>query len=142
MRDTPWHLFPVSALAVIWFLFSGLDYVMTQMRVEGYLALFTEPQITYFTDLPIWVNAAWAIGVWLGLLGAVLLLYNQKTAPVPLALSFAGMGLASLWFTALSDPLMVAVTGPLGLVVIWGATLVGLIFWVYARAQRQNDMLD
>ncbi|WP_224823641.1 hypothetical protein [Cognatishimia sp. MH4019] len=142
MRDTPWHLFPVAGLAVIWFLFSGLDYVMTQLRFEGYLALFSAEQVAYFTALPQWVNAAWAIGVWLGLLGAILLLYEQKSAPVPLALSFVGMALASLWFTALSTPLMVAVTGPLGLVVIWGATLVSLLFWVYARVQRKNDILE
>lgn len=142
MRDTPWYQFLVAALAVVWFLFSALDYVMTQMRVDGYFALFSEPQILYFTSMPIWVNAAWAAGVWLGLLGAILLLYDQKTAPMPLALSFAGMVVASVWFTALSDPLMVAVTGPLGLVVIWGATLVSLIVWVYARAQRQKGMLE
>lgn len=141
MRDTPWHLYPVAGLAVLWFMFSGLDYVMTQLRFEGYLALFTDPQITYFTSIPAWVNAAWAIGVWMGLLGAILLLFDQKTAPVPLALSFLGMGLASVWFTALSAPLMVAVTGPLGLVVVWGATVVSLLVWVYARAQRQNDVL-
>lgn len=142
MRNTPWHFFPMAALAVLWFLFSGLDYVMTQLRIDGYLAMFSEPQIAYFTSMPIWVNAAWATGVWLGLLGAILLLYEQNTAPVPLALSFAGMAIASIWFTALSDPLMVAVTGPLGLVVIWGATLVSLIVWVYARVQRQNDVLE
>mgnify|MGYP001796181486 CR=1 FL=1 len=141
MRDTPWHLFPVAAVAVSWLLVSGLDYVMTQLRVEGYLALFTADQVAYFTALPQWGNAAWAIGVWLGLLGAILLLYGQKTAPVPLALSFVGMALASLWFTALSTPLMVAVSGALGLVVIWGATLVSLLFWIYARAQRKNNVL-
>ncbi|MEL6597245.1 MAG: hypothetical protein AAFQ47_14995 [Pseudomonadota bacterium] len=141
MRDTPWYLFPVAALAVIWFLFSALDFVMTMLRIEGYLALFSEPQIAYFTSMPQWVTAAWAIGVWAGLLGAILLLYDQKTAPVPLALSFAGMLIASVWFTALSDPLMVAVTGPLGLVVIWAATLVSLLFWIHARVQRQRDNL-
>ena len=64
---TPVHLWIVGVLATFWNAFGCFDYLMTQTRNEQYLANFTDPQRVYFESFPVWMEAAWACGVWGGL---------------------------------------------------------------------------
>lgn len=66
---TPWHLWAVGALALVWNGYGGFDYVMTQTQNAAYLAQFTEAQRAYFESFPMWMEAVWAIGVWGGRAG-------------------------------------------------------------------------
>src|SRR4051812_2966442 len=77
---TPVHLWTVAVLATIWNAFGCFDYLMTQTRNERYLAGFTDPQRVYFDSFPIWMESAWAFGVWGGLLGSLLLLARSRYA--------------------------------------------------------------
>ena len=77
---TPWHLWAVGMLALLWNGFGGYDYVMTQTNNAAYLAQFTPEQRAYFDSFPMWMEAIWAIGVWGGVLGSVLLLMRSKWA--------------------------------------------------------------
>lgn len=77
---TPWHLWAIAVVAVFWNGFGGYDYVMTQTGNAAYLAQFTAEQRAYFDSYPMWMEAVWAIGVWGGVLGAVLLLLRNKLA--------------------------------------------------------------
>ena len=69
---TPWHLWAVGAVALLWNSYGGYDYVMTQTNNAAYLAHFTAEQRAYFDSFPLWMEAVWAIGVWGGLLGGIL----------------------------------------------------------------------
>ena len=88
---TPVHLWIVGALATIWNAFGGFDYLMTQTRNEQYLANFTDPQRVYFDSFPMWMEAAWAFGVWGGLLGSLLLLARSRFAVTAFGVSLAGL---------------------------------------------------
>lgn len=83
---TPWHVWVVGVVALLWNAIGAFDYVMTQTRNPQYMAAFTQQQLDYFYGFPAWVVAAWAIAVWGGVLGAVLLLLRRRLAvPVFLA---------------------------------------------------------
>ena len=88
---TPWHLWVVGVLAALWNGFGCFDYVMTQTRRDEWFVQMgmTEAQLTYFNAMPAWTHAAWAIGVWGGLLGALLLLLHRKWATPVFVVSFA-----------------------------------------------------
>ena len=77
---TPWHLWAVGAVALLWNGYGGYDYVMTQTNNAAYLAQFTAEQRAYFDNFPMWMEAVWAIGVWGAVLGSVLLLLRSNWA--------------------------------------------------------------
>jgi hypothetical protein len=106
---TPWHLWVVGVVAALWNGFGCTDYVMTQTRRDEWFAQMgmTDAQTAYFEAMPAWTHAAWAIGVWGGLLGAILLLLRKKLALPVFVLSFLGWAAGAVYAFALSDGLEV-----------------------------------
>ena len=141
MQSTPWYHWPISLLALIWHLGGAVGYCLTQLGVQAYLDQLPGDQLAYFRALPLWVDAAWGIAVWVGLLGAWLLVVRHGASVLLLALSFAALLAASAWLIALSDPRLGEVTGPAGVWVMVGATVAALLFYLYARAMRQAGVL-
>ena len=137
---TPVHLWIVAALATIWNAFGCFDYLMTQTRNEQYLAHFTDPQRAYFDSFPIWMEAVWALGVWGGLAGALLLLARSRFAVLAFAVSLAGLAVSTLYQYVLSTPPPDMMTG--GMIAmnlaIW-AVAIGLL--VYAMRMRKAGVL-
>jgi hypothetical protein len=86
----PVHLWIVGGLALLWNAFGCYDYVMTNMKNQAYLAQFTADQLAYMDSLPGWLTAFWALGVWGGLAGAILLLMRSRYAVWAMALSCIG----------------------------------------------------
>ena len=89
---TPWYLWVVGIVAALWNGFGCYDYVMTQTNRDQWFEQMgmTPDQLAYFNAMPSWTHAAWAIGVWGGLLGAILLLLRRKVAVPVFVLSFLG----------------------------------------------------
>ena len=86
---TPRHLWIVGIVALLWNLVGAWDYIMTETKNEAYMSQFTPEQLEFFYGFPIWVVACWAVAVWGGVLGTVLLLMRRKLAmPVLLASLF------------------------------------------------------
>ena len=109
---TPWHLWLVGALALLWSGFGAFDYVMTQTRNASYLSALSPEQLAYFYGFPKWVVAAWALSVWGGVLGAVLLLLRKRWAVRAFALSLVTIVLTSFYNFVLTDS--VAIMGGAG----------------------------
>jgi len=135
----PWHLWLVGVLGLLWNAMGAFDYLMTQTRNEGYMGQFTPEQLEYFYAFPTWVVAFWALAVWGGVLGALLLLLGKRLSVPVLLGSFLAMVVTSFHNYVLTDGM--AVTGALGMafsVVIFAAAL-GM--WMYARAMTRRGVL-
>lgn len=136
----PLHLWIVGALAVLWNAFGAFDYVMTQTRNEAYLANFTDPQRIYFDSFPLWMEATWALGVWGGLAGALLLVARSRHAVTAFAVSLAGLAVSTCYQYVLSSPppemKSMAMVGMN--LAIWAAAI-GLL--VYALRMRRSGVL-
>jgi hypothetical protein len=137
---TPVHLWIVAVLATLWNAFGGYDYVMTQSGNEAYMAMFTAEQRVYLESFPTWVDAAWAFGVWGGVLGSLLLLARSRHAELAFAASLLGLLVSSVYQYALTDmpagmmtPGMIALT-----VAIWA---VAIFLFLYARNLRAKGVL-
>lgn len=134
------HLWIVGALATLWNAFGAFDYLMTQTRNEAYLAGFTDPQRIYFESFPLWMEATWALGVWGGLAGALLLLARSRHAVTAFAVSLAGLAASTLYQYGLSSPPEDMTSGAMVTMnlVIW-AVAIGLL--VYAVRMRRTGVL-
>ena len=76
---TPIWFWIVAVLALIWNGFGAMDYTLTQMGNEAYLAAFTEEQLAFYLGFPLWYEAVWAIAVWSAVLGSVV--YDELLHP-------------------------------------------------------------
>jgi hypothetical protein len=139
--QTPWHLWAVGALALLWNGYGAYDYVMTLTGGEEYLRAFglSEEQIAYYAATPAWVTAAWAVGVWGGVAGGALLLLRSKWALHAFVASLAGFVLGVIYAYALSNGGQIA--GP-ETAVMNGVIGAGCLFFVwYAWQAGQRGIL-
>lgn len=103
----PKHLWVVGILALLWNAMGAFDYVMTESRNASYMSGFTREQLAYFYGFPAWVIACWAIAVWGGVVGSVLLLLRKRLAVPVFAASLAAMLMVTIYNFGLSDGLAI-----------------------------------
>ena len=135
---TPWHLWVVGAVALLWNGYGGYDYVMTQTNNAAYLAQFTAEQRAAFVSYPMWMEADWAIGVWGGVLGAVLLLLRSKWAFHAFLASLIAFAVSVVYGQMSEGAALMGTTG-----VIFSAAifLLGLAFVMYSRMMTRKGVL-
>ena len=99
---TPWHLWLVGVVAVLFNAIGVFDFVMSMAQGPAYMASagMTPAQIDHYKDMPAWMTVDWAIGVFGALAGSVLILLRNKLAWPVLAVSLAAF-LLSLAYTYL-----------------------------------------
>ena len=100
---TPWHLWVVGILGALWTSGGCFDYVMTATKNEAYFAKFDEDVREFFMTLPAWYMGLYAIPVWGGLLGCVLLLFRMKLAALVLLISFIATVISFIWYLFIAD---------------------------------------
>ena len=88
----PVHLWIVGILALLWNGFGCYDYLMTRMRNLDYfqsMAPDVDPNamLAWVDGFPIYAQVGWGLGVWMGLIGSVLLLMRHRWAVPALGLS-------------------------------------------------------
>jgi hypothetical protein len=136
----PWHLWVIGVLAVLWNSMGAFDYVMTETRNEGYMSHFTPEQLEYFYGFPAWVVAFWAIAVWGGVLGAILLLLRKKLAAGVFLVSFLSMVVTTIYNFGLSNGLE-AMGGPFSLFFSALIFVFALLLFLYAKAMKNRGVL-
>ena len=136
--SVPWHLWLVGVLALLWNGYGGYDYVMTQTNNAAYLANYTEAQRAYFDSFPMWMEAVWAIGVWGGVLGSILLLLRSKWAFHALLASLIAFAVSVVYGQTSGGN---EVMGSMGLIFSGVIFLIGLALVMYARAMTKRGVL-
>ena len=137
---TPKRVWIVGALALIWNAMGAYDYLMTETRDPQYMANFTPAQLEYFYGFPSWVVGAWAIAVWGGVLGSVLLLMRKKLAVWVFLASFICMVATTVYNYGLSNG--AEVMGGLGPAIFTAIIFaVALALWLYSRKLVERGVL-
>lgn len=144
---TPAHLWVVGVLALLWNAFGAYDYMMTRMRNTDYFASMmpgVDPGavLAWIDAFPIYAQFGWGLGVWGGVLGAVLLLARSRYAVWAFALSLVGIAL-SLGYQMFRAPPMPGADalGAMGEVMPLVIFFVGLALLGYAYAQAKKGVL-
>lgn len=139
-RRTPVHLWIVGILALLWNAFGCYDYVMTMTADEAWLSQFTAEQIAYWEALPAWLNGFWAVGVWGGLAGAVLLLVRSRYAVWAFALSLLGI-VVSFGYQFLATEMPAGMDEGAMAIMPWIIFAVGLFLLWYSWSMDKKGVL-
>ena len=106
----PAHLWIVGILSFLWGCMGAYDYLMTRMHNLAYLATSmpgVDPVVglAWIENMPLYGQIGWGLGVWGGLLGAVLLLLRSRYAVWAYAASMVGIVLCIGYQLALAPAL-------------------------------------
>jgi len=143
---TPVHLWIVGILSLLWGCFGGYDYTMTRMRNTDYIAssmpgVDPNAALAWIDSMPLYAQIGWGLGVWMGLLAAVLLLLRNRWAVWAYGLSLVGAVLGLGYQIALAPPLPGADT-PMMKAMPYVIILVALGLFLYARAMEKKGVLS
>ena len=143
---TPVHLWIVGGLALIWSAFGCYDYLMTRMRNTDYLAemmpnVDPNAMLAWVDSFPIYAQFGWGLGVWGGLVGALLLLIRNRWAVLAFGLSAVGAVLGLGYQILAAPPLPGAAGDPMMDIMPYVIILIAVALFLYARAMRTKGVL-
>ncbi|MEW4448549.1 hypothetical protein [Qipengyuania sp. JC766] len=145
-RGTPWHLWVVGIVSLLWHAGGANDYIQTQLANADYLAaaaemtgVSTQTMIAYFESRPLWFEFAWAIGIWGAVLGSILLLLRSGFAYYVFILSF--LGTVASFSMQFSDPMPGTSMAGLQLVMTVAIFAIEIFLILYSRAMARRGVL-
>jgi hypothetical protein len=139
-QGTPWHLWVVGIVGGLWSLMGVVSFMLTQMNVEAVMSRFPAEQRRYFESFPLWADAFWAIGVFGGVIGCLLLLLKNRLAFHALLASAVGAIVSNLGGLFLLGGMEVMRgTGSLGFSAV--PIVLGTLLAYYARAMSKKGVL-
>ncbi|WAT19013.1 hypothetical protein OZN62_05455 [Aurantiacibacter sp. MUD11] len=143
---TPWHLWLIAILAVLFTLFGCYDYYMSQIGDREYIeaavggmGIDVDAAVVYFANFPLWMDLVWAIGVWGGLAGAALLLLRSRFAYPVWAVSLLALIVSNIY--GFIEPIP-GITDPrptyMAIAMVF---IIMLLLTLYARAMAKKGVL-
>ena len=137
----PWHLWLIGIIGGLWSAMGVISFMLTQMKVEAVMSRFPPQQREYFESFPSWAVAFWAIGVFGGVIGCLLLLRKNRLAFHALLASLIGAIVPNLGGLFLLGGMEVMrETGGLGLTVL--PVIFSAFLAYYARAMSKKGVLS
>ncbi len=138
---TPWHLWLVGVVAVLFNAIGVFDFVMSMTQGASYMASagMTQAQIAHYLQMPVWMTAVWAIGVWGAILGSVLILLRNRLAVPVFAVSLSAFLVSLLYTYVLTDG--GAIMGTTMAIVSAVITALLLFFLWYSRLMTRQGVL-
>ncbi len=136
---TPWHLWVIGVVSLLWNGFGAFDYVMTQTANEAYMSSFTPEQLEFFYGFPVWFVALWALAVWGAALGSILLLLRSKYAGPLFMVSLGGTIVNAIYTYAFT--IGFEIMGAIGAVFSAVIVLVAALLVIYAKRMERRGVL-
>ncbi len=136
----PWWFWAVAAAAFVWNCGGPIDWVMTKTHNAAYLAAMTPEQRAWLASFPLWMEVAWALGVWGAIIGSFLLLLRSRLAVPVLAVSLTGLIVSTLYQYGLSAmPASLRTPGGMGFTAaLW---VIAAALLAFAARMRRRGIL-
>ncbi|MBA3928501.1 MAG: hypothetical protein C0521_02810 [Xanthomonas sp.] len=130
----------IAVFALVWNLIGvAMWYIQMSMSSEQ-LALMTEPQRQVYEGTPGWINVAFAVAVFAGVLGGMGLLLKKRWASTMFLLSLVAL-LVQVIGAFVVTPAWSAY-GPVGLVMPAVLVVIALFLLWYANKAKARDWLS
>lgn len=136
---TPWHLWVVGIVSLLWNSGGVASFVMTNLGMLESSGMPAD-QIAFYSSFPTWAIVVWALGVWGCFLGSLALLFRSRFAVWLFSISIIGLIGTTIFQWGIADmPAELTTVGhKLFAAAIWVITL-ALFF--YARRMRDGGVL-
>ena len=129
----------IAVIALIWNIMGVFQYLSSTLMKDEMRELMTEDQLALMDSLPSWYTAAFAIAVFSGLLGCLLLLMRRKWAvPVFLVSLLAVLVQMGYWLFA-TDAMTVYGTQAVIMPLI--VIIVAIFLYFYSKGASQKGWL-
>jgi len=133
----PWHLWLIGIVGGLWSVMGVVSFTLTQMNVEAAMSGFPPEQRAYFASFPWWAVAFWALGVFAGVIGCVLLLRQDRRAVQALLASLIGVAVANIGgLFLLGGMAVMRETGGLGLTLLPVVIAAFLAYYAWAISRK------
>ncbi|WP_353777585.1 hypothetical protein [Winogradskyella sp. 3972H.M.0a.05] len=94
----------ISVIGLIWNGMGVMNYLQQAYRTEGFLEQVTPEQLAILDARPAWATALFAIAVFTGVLGCILLIFRKKFASPLLMISLLGAIITQIWWFTTDGP--------------------------------------
>ena len=128
---TPWHLWVVGILTLLFNAVGGFSYTMTRLGKLPELGM-GEVEIAFFESNPAWSNALWALGVWGAIACSILLLLRSRFAVWAITIALIGLIGTTYYQNVMTEVPESLQSLPLNLA-IWATTLFLLYYSLRMR---------
>ena len=122
----------ISLIALVWNLMGVMAYIMQVTMTPEDISMLPENERALYESLPMWATGAFAIAVWGGALGCLLLLLRKTWATSVLTVSFIGILVQMYHSFFVSNS--IDVYGPGGMVMPIMVVLIGIFLIWFSRA--------
>ncbi len=129
----------VSAIALLWNLMGVMAYIAQVTMSPEALQALPENERALYESAPAWATGAFAIAVWGGALGSVLLLLRRKLATSVLIVSFIGIIVQMVHSFGIANS--IEVYGPGGLIMPIMVLFIGAGLIWFSRKASTNGWL-
>jgi hypothetical protein len=111
----------VSALALIWNAMGVNAYLQQAYNTEGHQAQYTTEQLDMISNQPSWFTAAFALAVFGGAIGCLLLLLRKRLASTVLLISFVAIiiQMSYITFSLKMADMMTPMIVVVGALLVW-----------------------
>jgi len=135
----PWHLWAVGAATLLWDGFGAFQWYRQVTRSDSYWGNLTMEQVQFIIAQPMWVEVAFGVGVWTGVLGALMLLLRRRLALNAFVASLIAILVNTLFMQVLSNGR--AVFGNGTLIAAIAVIAVAAASIVYAHFARKRGII-
>ncbi|HEU4957602.1 MAG TPA: hypothetical protein VFT40_08245 [Sphingomicrobium sp.] len=142
----PMHIWIVGLLSLLWNAFGCYDYLMTRFRNLDYfrsMAPDSDPEamLAWVDGFPIYAQFGWGLGVWMGLLGSLLLLMRNRWAVPAFGLSLLGAVLGLGYQILAAPPPPPPMDEGAFAVMPWVIIAIAAALYFYAYRQKKTGVL-
>jgi len=130
--SAPWHMWVLGVLLLVFNGFAAVDYVMTVIRYEPYLAGYPEEVLAYYFNAPLWMYAVWGLSMIGGLIGTILLLMRRRLAVPVYAVAWLGSVIAVIYSVVKPVPGGGQILFGVGVIIVSLLILI-YIYWLQKR---------
>ena len=137
---TPWHIWVVGILSLLWNAGGGFDYVMARTQNPAYVEMipadFRAEFLAYLDTMPVWASAGWGVGVWGSFLGSVLILLRSRHAVTAFVASLVGLAVNSVYTYVVADTNLAMLAGNSAKLFSAAIVVILLVLTWYSLRQR------
>lgn len=130
----------IAIIATIWNAMGVSAYLQQAYMTAEDIAALPAEEAALYDNVPAWVTAAFAIAVFGGLLGCILLLLRKKLATTVFLVSLIGIIVQMIYNLFMSKAL--DVYGPGGAIMPIMVILIGIFLWKYASKLTAKGVLN